>query len=221
VSIGFNGELMTVPSAYKSTLIITGLLAGYLFIAPPGAKTQSSEVRQSSSGSSPARPNGNADRQSTAGPYAYSASPSDYYGWIERIGSEDEAIRRAISEGDEKVPAPDRLTKHMHISETEEQPLRNIALIAYEQLHAVEVNYRTEVQGCPRDCSPEKKARLDDLMKRRADILGEAEAQVRRELNDTDYAKFSDYICHRCVENQRIIDESVPKPQTNPPQEQR
>jgi hypothetical protein len=196
-------------------------MAGYWLVAMPGAQAQNTESPQSESGSSSAqRPNGNAASQREIGPYTYSPSPSDYYGWIIRVGRENNTIREAVAEGKEKIPAPQQYTKHMGISETEEQPLRNIALIAYGQLQAVEASHETEVQGCPVDCSPAKRARLADLMKQRRDILDEAMVQVRRELNDADYAKFSDWVCGRCAVNGHGI-QRVPQQPSGPPQDQR
>ena len=201
---------------------MAGLLAGTLLVAMPGALAQNPEPPQSDSGSlSPQRPNGNAASQSEIGPYTYSPSPEDYYGWIVPVGREDAAIRRAVAEGNEKIPAPDQYTKLIGISEIEEQPLRSIALTAYEQLTAVEASYRTEMLGCAPHCPPTKLADLDALMKQRKDILDEAVAQVRRELNEADYTKFSDWVCHRCVERQRIMDRSAPKQLATPPQEQK
>ncbi len=210
---------MIIPLWRGSTLIV-GLLAGCLLVAIPGLRAQNPEPQSESGSSSAQRPNGNAASQREIGPYTYSPSPSDYYGWVMRVGREDNAIREAVSEGKEKIPAPQQYTKHIGISDTEEQPLRNIALIAYEQLHTVEVSFNTEQQGCPRDCSPAKRARLDDLMKQRDDILEEAMAQVRRELNDADYAKFGDWVCHRCAANGRGVQRAPQQPSV-PPQDQR
>jgi hypothetical protein len=212
---------MNVPLWRKYTLI-AGLLACNLLVALPCVNAQNAEPPQSQSGSSSAqRPNGNAASQREIGPYTYSPSSEDYYGWVVSVGRQDAFIRRAVANGDEKIPAPDHFTKHAGISEADEQPLRNIALIAYEQLQAVEASYEIEVQGCPVDCSPAKRARLDDLMKQRRDILEEALAQVRQELNDADYAKFSDWICHRCVANRLQRDLPAPQQPSIPPQDQR
>jgi hypothetical protein len=213
---------VSIPLRRGSTHIV-GLLAGTLLVAMPGILAQNPEPPQSQSGSSSAqRPNGNAASRSEIGPYTYSPSPEDYYGWVRRVGGHNDAIRHAVAEGKETIPAPWHFTKYMHISETEEEPLRNIALIAHEQLLAVEASFETETQGCPRDClSPAKRARIDDLMKQRNDILEEAMAQVKRELNDADYAKFSDWICHRCVSNRLQRDLSAPKQPSVPPQDQR